>query len=109
MMKLFSHKIKPGSGEVFVNTSVKSTSTTKKIIWVLLINGILWVWASYALAYLGKDQIAESLSSNVCSVILGDVIGYFIKSTIENISKYTDLFMKKPKEGEDNGSEEQII
>lgn len=90
----------------YVVASEKNVTTSKKIVWFLLINGILWVWASYLLAYLGKDQIAESLSSTICTVILGDVIGYFIKSTIENISKYTDIFMKSArKEGDIHGSD----
>ena len=38
------------------------TTTTKRIVWACLINGIGWVWCSYALAFLGRTEIAESLS-----------------------------------------------
>jgi len=40
----------------------RKQETTKKMIWVCLINGFAWVWCSYILAYLDKTQIAESLS-----------------------------------------------
>lgn len=66
-------------------------STSKKIIWILTINGILWIWCSYILAYLGKEQIAESLSSNVCTVIIGQTLAYLITKTVENIFKYNDI------------------
>ena len=35
---------------------------TKAILTFVLINSELQIWASYVLAYLGKDAIAESLS-----------------------------------------------
>jgi len=53
----------------------------------MVINSILWIWCSYLLAFLGKEQIAESLSSNVCTVILGQIITYFLTKTVENIFK----------------------
>ena len=37
-------------------------TTTKRVVWACLINGIAWVWCSYLLAYLGRSEIAESLS-----------------------------------------------
>lgn len=36
---------------------------------------------------MGKDQIAESLSSNVCTVIIGQIIAYFLTKTVENVFK----------------------
>ena len=66
----------------------KMISTTKKLIWLLTINGILWIWCSYALAWFDKIQIAESLSSNVCTVIIGQTLGYLITKTVENVFRY---------------------
>ena len=37
-------------------------TTTKRIVWLCLVNGIAWVWCSYLLAYLGRSEIAQSLS-----------------------------------------------
>jgi len=63
-------------------------TTTKKIVWVCLINGILWVWCSYILAALDKLQIAESLSQVAVTEIVGVVLVYALKSLIENLSKH---------------------
>ncbi len=62
--------------------------TTKKVIWVCLINGFAWVWCSYILAYLGRAQIAESLSQVAVTEIIGVVLAYCIKATIEQLSKH---------------------
>lgn len=61
--------------------------TGKKVVWVCLINGIAWVWCSYLLAYLGREQIAESLSQVAITEIIGVVLVYCIKSLVENLSK----------------------
>ena len=62
-------------------------ATTKKIIWICLANGFVWVWCSYILAYLDKPQIAESLSQAAVTEIVGVVLAYCIKSAVENLSK----------------------
>ena len=56
-------------------------------MWLCLINGFAWVWCSYLLAYLGREQIAESLSQVALAEILGVVLAYAIKSLVENLSK----------------------
>lgn len=66
---------------------VKKMETTKKIIWCCLWNGIAWVWCSYILAYRGKPQIAESLSQVAITEIIGVVLLYCLKATVENLSK----------------------
>lgn len=67
---------------------------SKAILTFVLVNSELQIWASYLLAYLGKDAIAESLSEQVVIVIIGGLIPYFAKSLIENLSKRTTLFGK---------------
>lgn len=62
-------------------------TTMKKVVWLCLFNGILWVWCSYILAALDKVQIAESLSQVAVTEIIGVVLVYAIKSLIENLSK----------------------
>lgn len=61
--------------------------TSKKVIWICLLNGFLWVWCSYILAWLDKVQIAESLSQVAVTEIIGVVLAYCIKSAVENLSK----------------------
>lgn len=63
-------------------------SFTKFIVIILLINAIAWVWCSYGLAYLGRYEIAESLSQTAITTILGTVIAYCTKSAVENVNKY---------------------
>lgn len=77
----------------------KRIETTKKVIWVCLINGFAWVWCSYILAYLDKVQIAESLSQVAVTEIIGVVLAYSIKSAIENLSK-NNKWPDKPLPGE---------
>ena len=73
----------------FLERWLKTTSSTaKQLMWFLTVNAVIWIYMSYLLAWFGKDQIAESLSTNVCTVILGGMIGYLTSSTIQNLSKY---------------------
>ncbi len=65
----------------------KKRTTMKLIVWVCLLNGIAWVWCSYILAALGKEQIAESLSQVALTEIIGVVFVYAVKSVFENLSK----------------------
>lgn len=68
----------------------KQTATTKKLVWFCLMNGVAWVWCSYLLAYLGRTQIAESLSKTAVTEILGVILAYCLKSLFENISQHND-------------------
>lgn len=72
-------------------------TTTKRVVWACLINGILWVWMSYILAYLGRADIAESLSKVAITEIIGVVLIYCLKSLFENISRH-NTWPDKPRE-----------
>jgi cytosine/uracil/thiamine/allantoin permease len=65
----------------------RQRETGKTVVWVCLLNGFAWVWCSYALAFLDKTQIAESLSQVAVTEIIGVVLVYCLKSTVENLSK----------------------
>lgn len=60
---------------------------TKLAVAVIIVNACAWVWCSYILAYLGRYEIAESLSQTALTAILGTFISYAIKSTVENVNK----------------------
>ena len=62
-------------------------TTTKHLVWLCLGNGIAWVWCSYLLAWLGREEIAESLSKAAVTEIVGVVLVYAAKSLFENLSK----------------------
>lgn len=56
---------------------------TKKAVAVILIISLVDLQLSYILAFMGKDQIAESLSTTIASTIVGVMIGYFCKALFE--------------------------
>ena len=60
---------------------------TKLAVAVIILNACAWVWCSYVLAYLGRYEIAESLSQTALTAILGTFISYAVKSTVENVNK----------------------
>ena len=60
---------------------------TKRIVTLITVNAIGWVWASYILAYLGRYQIAENLAREVVTAIIAVVLTYSVKSLAENVSK----------------------
>ena len=86
----------------------KQLTFTKIALGFVLINSELQIWASYILAFLGKDAIAEALSQQIVITIIGTMVGYFVKSLIENLSKYTTLFGKNL-ENNGNIQEPEII
>ena len=65
----------------------KKATTMKVIVWACLLNGLAWVWCSYILAWMGREQIAESLSQVALTEIIAVVLVYAIKAAIENLSK----------------------
>ncbi len=67
--------------------SKKRFETSKLIVWVCLINGFLWVWCSYILAWFGRDQIAENLSQVAVTEIIGVVLAHCLKTVVENLTK----------------------
>jgi len=80
--------------KIFEKINIQKTTTTKLIVWVLLVNSIAWVWCSYLFAWMGKEEIAETLSRYIVTEIISVFAVYGFKSLLENISKYTGFFEK---------------
>ena len=79
------------SDEVFDKINRRKIITnSQKLIWVYTINGAIWVYMSYLLAWTGRENIAEALSQTVCTVILGQIGFYLVTKTVENIFRYND-------------------
>ena len=76
----------------------EKSTTTKKVVWFCLGNGVAWVWCSYILAYLGRAEIAESLSKVALTEIVAVVLTYALKSLFENLSTHNDWPDKPKKE-----------
>lgn len=75
------------AGLIYMRTKRAKTETMKAVVWFCLCNGCAWVWCSYLLAYLGRTEIAESLSQVSLTEIVAVVLAYAIKSVVENLSK----------------------
>lgn len=80
-MKLFGFFSKKQKKEKSYNKWLQTF--TKRSVAVILFFSILDLQLSYILAFMGKDQIAESLSSTIASTVIGVMIGYFLKSLFE--------------------------
>lgn len=70
-------------------------TTTKRVVWFCVINGVAWVWSSYLLAYLGRQDIAESLSKTAVSEIIAVVLLYCLKSLFEKREGFGAVGKKK--------------
>lgn len=66
-------------------------SYSKRCVTFILILAELQICASYVLAFMGHDQIAEALSSQVVITVVGVMIGYFVKALVENLSKHNNF------------------
>ena len=67
--------------------NTKKWTTMKVIVFICLLNVLAWVLCSYILAWMGREQIAESLSQVALTEIIGVVLVYAVKSVFENLSK----------------------
>ena len=56
---------------------------SKKAVAIILVVSLIDLHLSYILAFLGKERIAESLSSEIANVIVGVMLGYFMKALFE--------------------------
>lgn len=73
---------------------------TKRFVTSITVFAAIWISWSYVLATLqflktGITDMLESLSSNVCTVILGTSIGYMIKSFVETYSEKKNILDTK--------------
>ena len=73
--------VKRGKREVPYRKWLQTFS--KKAVTAILFVSLIDLQLSYILAFLGKEQIAESLSSEIASVIIGVMLGYFMKALFE--------------------------
>lgn len=56
---------------------------TKRFFKIILINANIWVYLSFILAFMGKQEIAESISVQAIITIIGVFASYCIKSAYE--------------------------
>jgi hypothetical protein len=56
---------------------------SKRMVKSIMTVALIDLQLTYVLAFLGKEQIAETLSSDICHTIIGIGLGYFMKSYFE--------------------------
>ena len=61
----------------------KFRTFTKRAVKAILFSALLDLQLSYLLAFLGREQIAENLSSDITKVIIGTILGYLAKAFFE--------------------------
>jgi hypothetical protein len=60
--------------------SLKFETYTKRLVAIIVLAGLLDLQLTYVLAFMGKDQIVESLSGQICATILGTALIYMIRA-----------------------------
>lgn len=69
--------------DFMARTRFSKKTYTKKAVKAILAIALIDLQLTYALAFLGKEQIAETLSGDICKVIIGTILGYLAKSFFE--------------------------
>ena len=82
---------------------------TKKAVSAILVISLIDLQLSYILAFLGKDQIAESLSSTITTTIIGVMLGYFLKALFETFFEEREKRLNKNIKTEQSLNEEDSV
>lgn len=73
---------------------------TKKAVTIILAVSLIDLQLSYILAFIGKEQIAESLSSQIAGTIIGVMMGYFMKALFETFFEKREERLNRSSETE---------
>lgn len=74
---------------------LKSESYTKTIVAIVVFVALIDLQLSYVLAFLDKEQIAETLSVQVCITILGTVLVYIIREYFDAKAEKREEMIKE--------------
>jgi uncharacterized protein YacL len=85
------------------------TTFTKKAVAVILIISLIDLQLSYILAFIGKEQIAESLSITIADTIVGVMLGYFLKALFETFFEEREKRLNKKLERNCSSEEDESI
>jgi len=64
-------------------TRFNKKTFTKRAVRAILFIALFDLQLTYVLAFLGREQIAETLSGDICQVVIGTILGYLAKSFFE--------------------------
>lgn len=74
--------------------NLKFETYTKRLVAIVVFIGLLDLQLSYVLAFLGREQIAESLSSQICVTLLGTILVYVIRAYFDTRAEKRDELLK---------------
>lgn len=100
MLRKVCHKKMP------YNTWLKTF--TKKAVAAILVISLIDLQLSYVLAFMGKYNIAESLSSNIATTIVGVMLGYFFKALFETFFEKREKRLTNESEIAENTNYEEV-
>ena len=72
-----------GGSDGMAKTRFNKKTFTKRAVRAILFIALFDLQLTYLLAFLGREQIAETLSGNITDTIIGVMLGYFLKSFFE--------------------------
>ena len=68
---------------------------TKIAVTAILGVSLVDLQLSYILAFMGKDQIAETLSATIVEMVVGVMLGYFLKALFETFFEEREKRLNK--------------
>jgi hypothetical protein len=88
--------------------SVWLKTFTKKAVALILGVCLLDLQLSYVLAFMGREVIAESLSSTIAETVIGVMIGYFFKALFETFFEEREKRLNNKTDPEDSDDETPV-
>ena len=83
-----TEKLKAKRGFIEQIRSIRFDTFTKAMVGLIIIMACVDLQLSYVLAFLDKIQIAEELSKQVCTTILGVALVYMIRAYFDSRAEY---------------------
>ena len=82
-------------------------TTSKILIWFVILNGEMQIYLTYLLAFLGKTSVLEQLGKTIALEIVAPVALLVLKAVIENVFEKNIIFphADKQEENSDSGNE----
>lgn len=71
-------------------SKLKFETYTKRLVGIITIVGLVDLQLSYVLAFMDKIQIAETLSGQICTTILGTAFIYMIRAYFDSKAEYNN-------------------
>ena len=79
---------------------------TKIAVTAILVISLIDLQLSYILAFMGREQIAETLSTSIVEMVVGVMLGYFFKALFETFFEEREKRLNKQLENDIEGEDE---